>query len=251
MAKRDRIISTLNKYLNTSQFKDYSPIGLQVEGAADVNKIAIGVSLNMSLLELAVEAKAQMVMVHHGMFWENQSRVLKGAHKERIAFLLEHDLSLVAYHLPLDAHRVVGNNAQIIKLLGAHMKEGFGDYKGIKLGFVGAFQKGQPPTKILKRLETLSEDPVYFASRSKTIKRIAVVSGGAGDIFPQAIESGVDMYITGELSEPALALTEETGIGFLALGHYNSEKPGILALGAWTKTRFKVDVEFIDIPNPA
>jgi dinuclear metal center YbgI/SA1388 family protein len=206
----------------------------------------------MALLEEAKKSGAEMVMVHHGMFWKNQSRVLKGNLKERVAFLLNNNLSLVAYHLPLDAHRVVGNNAQIIKILGAHMKEAFGEYKGMQIGFVGMFEKAQPLSRIIDRLKLLCpEGPVIFPGASKKVRRFAVVSGGAGDLYEQAVDAGMDLFITGEVAEPAQALAEESGTGFMALGHYNSEKGGIMALGGWVKTRFKVEVEFIDIPNPA
>ena len=251
MASRDRIIHALDQYLSGSKFKDYAPVGLQVEGAAEVKKIVTGVSLGMALLRGAVKAGAQMVLVHHGMFWKNQSRVLKGPQKNRVAFLLENDLSLVAYHLPLDAHPVVGNNARIIKLLGARKTGGFGDYDGMTIGFTGKFERGATLEAIQNKLKPLTpKKPICFPGRPSKVKRFAGVSGGAGTLFEQAGAAGVDLYITGEPWEPAKALVQETGIGYLALGHYNSEKPGIMALGEWVKRRFKIPVEFLDIPNP-
>lgn len=252
MVKRDTIIAALDKYLKVSLFTDYAPIGLQVQGAPEVMKIVTGVSLNMDFLREAVRSGAQMVLVHHGMFWKDESPVLKGAKKTRVAFLLENDLTLAAYHLPLDAHSVVGNNAQIIKMLGIKAKKPFGEYKGFKLGFTGAFEKPMTIGRILELLKPLSPDgSYYFPGRRNRIRRIAVVSGGAGSLFEQAIEEGVDLYITGSSWEPALALARECGVGFLAIGHHNSEKPGVIALGGWLKGRFKVAVEFVDVPNPA
>jgi dinuclear metal center YbgI/SA1388 family protein len=252
MAHRDKIIAAMDKYLDITRFQDYAPIGLQVEGADKVSKIVTGVSLSMALLEGARESKAQMVLVHHGTFWKNDSPVLRGPQKKRIAFLLNHDISLVAYHLPLDAHPTVGNNAQICKMLGARRLKGFGDYNGNLIGFAGAFDGGKTIHQIMDKLDLLSEEKgIYFPGRSERIRRVGVVSGGAGGMFEQAVREGLDLYVTGEPWEPAQALSRETGVGFLALGHYNSEKPGIMALGAWLKKRFKVGVEFIDIPNPA
>ena len=252
MVQRDTLITALNKYLNTHLFTDYCPIGLQVEGAKTLRKVATGVSLSMELLERTVEIGAQMAIVHHGMFWKNQSPVLQGPLRERIAYLLEHDLSLVGYHLPLDAHRVVGNNAQILKFLGAIMKEAFGEYNGMPIGFVGEFERAKPVTKIMERLRVLSPgEHVFFPGSETKIKRFGVVSGGAGSIYEQAVAAGLDLFITGEPYEPALALARESGTAFLAIGHYNSEKPGVMALGSWLKRKFKIDVQFIDIPNPA
>lgn len=252
---RDRIVAVLDTYLKVTQFKDYAPIGLQVEGAAKVQKVVTGVSFNMALLEAAVAANAQMVLVHHGTFWKGESAVLKGAHKERLRFLLEHDLTLLAYHLPLDAHPVVGNNAQLAKLAGARVQDGFGDYQGVNIGVVGAFERAQSIDNIRQRLRPIAPDtpngPTYFPGRSGRVRRFGVVSGGAGSMFGQAVEAGLDLYITGEAWEPAQALARETGVGFLALGHHNSEKLGVQALGRWLQKRLSVSAVFVDVPNPA
>ena len=252
MAKRDTIISALDKYLKISDYKDYAPKGLQVEGAAAVKKIVTGVSLGMALLRGAKEADAQMVVVHHGMFWRGDSPVLKGHRKKRVAFLLENDMTLLSYHLPLDGHPVVGNNAQIIKMLGARRGAAFGEHGGVKIGFIGEFDRAVPLERIVERSKLLTDDePILVPGDKERIKRIAVLSGGAGSDFEEVIELGADLYITGEPWEPGQALAEEIGVGYLALGHYNSEKPGIMALGGWMRNRFKVPVEFIDIPNRA
>jgi len=252
MADRDRIIRALDTYLNVSRFKDYLPIGLQVEGAAEVKKIVTGVSLNMALLNGAVKAKANMVLVHHGMFWRNESPVLKGHRKRRVAFLLENNLSLLAYHLPLDAHPVVGNNARILKMLGAGGLKSFAEYNGTEIGFTGRLERSLILEKILERLKPLTTGkPLCFPGKNKKVKRVGVVSGDGSSNFEEAVEAGVDLYITGEPYEPAKALARETGMGFMAIGHYNSEKPGVMALGEWVKKRFRIPVEFLDIPNPA
>lgn len=252
MAKRDTLVAAMDKYMNVSDFQDYLPKGLLVEGSDTVKKVITGVSFHMELLEAAVESKSQMVLVHHGTFWKGQSPVLRGTHKQRVAFLLEHDLTLVGYHLPLDAHPVVGNNAQIVKMLGVRNKKPFGMYNGSPIGFIGTFPKAKTMKEIASKLQLLSgDDAIYTVDEAKKIKTVAVVSGGAGDLFEEAIDAGADLYVTGEPWEPAQALARETGVSFMALGHYNSEKPGVMALGQWLKKRFKVGVEFVDVPNSA
>jgi len=249
MVKRDRLIAAMDGYLETERFDDYAPQGLQVEGAEEVKRITTGVSLSLELIRHAAESGSQMLLVHHGLFWKNASPVLKGSHKARVAALLENRLTLAAYHLPLDAHAVVGNAAQIAKMLGARREAGFGKVMGNAIGCVAAFSRAKPLEAIVERLSLLSPEGVVLAPGAAKIRRFAVVSGGMGSAFYEAIEAGVDLFITGEPWEPAPALAEETGVGFLALGHYNSEKPGILALGGWLKKRFQVALEFADIPN--
>ena len=252
MAGRDALIAAMDRYLKVAEFTDYAPIGLQVEGAARVTRVVTGVSMHMELLRAAARRKAQMVLVHHGLFWNHSPCVLKGPMRERAAFLLEHGITLAAYHLPLDAHPVVGNNARILRLLRARRGKPFGEYKGREIGFAGTLERGLTYGEIAARLAPICPGkPLCFPGRAARVKRVAVVSGGAGDLFEQAVEEGFDLYITGEPWEPAQALVRETGTGFMALGHYNSEKPGVQALGAWLGRRFKVAVEFVDVPNPA
>jgi dinuclear metal center YbgI/SA1388 family protein len=252
MASRDRIVSALDSYLAADRFEDYAPVGLQVEGNPKVRKILLGVSACMELFEEALSFGAQMVVVHHGMFWKKESRVLKGPLKGRVRFLLNNDLSLLSYHLPLDCHPVVGNNARIVRLLGAARKKPFGIYGGIAIGFAATFQRPVTVDSVAKKLSSLApESPLVLKGGSRKVKRFGVVSGGAGEIFPQALEAGLDLFITGEPYEPAQALCRETGIHFIALGHHNSEKTGVMALAAWLKRRFKIPARFKDIPNPA
>lgn len=252
MAGRDRIVAALDAYLDAKQFEDHAPIGLQVEGNARVRKIVLGVSACLQLFEKALEASAQMIVVHHGMFWNKESRVLRGPLRERVRFLLDHDLSLLAYHLPLDSHPVVGNNARIVRLLGARSKKPFGIYAGRPIGFSAAFQRPVTVESVAKKLSSLAPGgPLVIAGGPRKVRRIGVVSGGAGDIFPQAVEEGLDLFITGEPYEPAQALCREAGIHFIALGHHNSEKTGVTALAGWLRRRFAIPSVFVDIPNPA
>lgn len=252
MASRDRIIADLDSYLDTGKFHDAAPVGLQVEGASRVSAAVCGVSACLALFEEAVRRGAQMVVVHHGMFWNNESRVLKGPLKERIRFLLENDLSLLAYHLPLDAHPVVGNNARIIKSLGAARGGSFGLYKSMPIGFRGRFRAPVPLKKIEDKLSSrFGAGPLVLRGGPDRIRTIGVVSGGAGSIFHDAVEEGLDLYITGEPYEPAQALCREAGVNFIALGHHNSEKAGVTALARRLTSRFKIRAEFVDISNPA
>ncbi len=252
MVSRDRIVGALDKYLDVARFKDAAPIGLQVEGAPRVGRITLGVSAAMALFEKAVEEGSQMVIVHHGMFWNKETRVLKGPLKERTRFLLDNDLTLLAYHLPLDAHPVVGNNAGIIKRLGAMRREPFGLYEGVAVGFTAEFKRAVPLAAVVKKLSTLAPAaPLVFDGGPAKVKRFGVVSGGGGMLFPQAVEEGLDLYVTGEPSEPAQALSREAGISFVALGHHNSEKLGVAALAKWLEKKFGIPARFADIPNPA
>jgi len=252
MVSRDRIIAALDAYLDADRFEDHAPIGLQVEGDPRVKRIVLGVSACMALFEKARSAGARMIVVHHGMFWKKESRVLKGPLRERVRFLLEHDISLLAYHLPLDSHPVVGNNARIVRLLGARGKKPFGVYAGMPIGFSAAFQRPVTVESVAKKLSSLSPaGSLVIKGGSRKVRRIGVVSGGAGDLFPQAVEEGLDLFITGEPYEPAQALCREAGVHFIALGHHNSEKTGVTALAAWLKRKFALPAVFEDIPNPA
>lgn len=252
MVSRDRIVASLDAYLDVDRYRDYAPIGLQVEGHPVVKRITLGVSACIELFEQAAADGSQMVIVHHGMFWKKESRVLKGSLKRRVRFLLDRDMSLLGYHLPLDAHPVVGNNARIIRILGASRGRAFGVYDGMDIGWVGTFRTPQPLAAVARKLKKLTpSDPMIFAHGPKKIKRFGVVSGGAGGVFVQAVDEGLDLYITGEPYEPAQAICRESGINFMALGHHNSEKTGVEALAGWLRRKFRIPAEFVDIPNPA
>jgi dinuclear metal center YbgI/SA1388 family protein len=252
MASRDRIVAALDAYLDAKSFEYHAPMGLQVEGAPRVQRILLGVSACLELFEKALAARAQMIVVHHGMFWNKESRVLKGPLRERVRFLLDHDLSLLAYHLPLDSHPVVGNNARIVRLLGASGKKPFGVYAGRPIGFSAGFQRPVTVESVAKTLGALVPNgPLVIKGGKSRVKRIGVVSGGAGELFPQAVEEGLDLFVTGEPYEPAQALCRETGVHFMALGHHNSEKTGVTALAAWLRRKFAIPAKFEDIPNPA
>ncbi len=242
---RDKIITYLNDYLSIHDFRDYGPQGLQVEGKENVKKIVTGVSASVQLFEQAADAGADMVIVHHGILWDKESHVLKGGFKKRVKTLLENDVTLLAYHLPLDKHPELGNNAQAAKKLGLENVREFGE--------VGV--KGEISPISIKELEekvrrVFQSEPLVFAFGPQEIEHIGLCSGAAEREISLAIDEGLDAYITGEVSEPTMHLAKEGQIHFIAAGHYATERLGIRALGEHLGEKFKVDVEFIDIVNP-
>lgn len=251
MADLHAITTFLNRYLEADRITDYCPNGLQVEGATEVTRIVTGVSACMALFERAVEEEAQMVLVHHGMFWDGDSKVVKGSLKDRLKFLLANDLSLLGYHLPLDRHPEVGNNARIFALLGLTGREEFGVYKGQAIACMGELPKPEPFDDFLNRVNKLfGEDAFHLPFGPGTVRRIALCSGGAPDLVREAVEKNADVYLTGEASEYVYHLAREEGIHYIGAGHHNTERFGVQALGERLCQEFDVECRFIDIPNP-
>lgn len=236
------IVKDLNKLLQIDLTPEQN--GLQVEGTKEIKKIVFGVSANMALFEQAVKKGAQMLIVHHGLLWGHEQK-LTGVFGARVRFLIKNDLNLVAYHLPLDKHPVLGNNAGLAKMLGLKNLKPFGTYKGLKIGFKGNLPKPKSFENIFKMLggEGLNFGP-------KQIKTVAIVSGGAHDMLEEAIQEHADLYICGSRDEYVQELAREGKINFIAMGHYNSEKLGILALKKYIDKKYKVSTEFVDIKNP-
>lgn len=251
MADRDKIVAFADSYLESANVKDSSQNGLQFEGRAEVKKIAFGVSASFECIKRAAAGGADMLIVHHGLLW-GQSQPFTGPFKRKLAELVNNDLSLCAWHLPLDKHRVVGNNARLLKLLGAGNPRPFGAYHGESIGFSGAFGKPLAMGDIAAALAIkLDAEPLCFRFGREKIRTAGVVSGGAANMFGQAVQAGLDLYITGEVAEGTQEYARETRSNFIAAGHYNTEKPGVMALAAVLEKKFKVKTEFIDIPNPA
>ena len=246
---RDRIINFIDGYLDSKKVKDASLNGLQVEGKAEVKKIVFGVSASLELFRRAAAAGADMIVVHHGLFW-GRSFPVRGPFRKKMETLLDGGITLAAWHLPLDKHPVIGNNAQILKLLGAGSQKPFGTYDGESIGFKGAFARPRPVSEVMKTLRgKLSSDIISANFGPKNIRTVGVVSGGAARMFEQAIEAGLDLYITGEVSEFVQEMARENGANFIAAGHYNTEKAGVWALEKVLRAKFKVKTEFIDVPN--
>lgn len=251
MATRNEIVAFCNEHLDAAGYPDSLPVGLQVPGAAEVAKVASGVSASLELFQRAAAAGAQLLLVHHGLFWDREPRRLGDAEKARLKALFDADLSLVAYHLCLDAHPEVGNNAVLCGLLGLERLEGFGVHGGRTIGFVGSFDPPVPASGLLQRVRSaINLDPLAFMHGPDPVRRVAVISGGAAGDLTAAAEAGADAFVTGEAAEPTMARAAELGMHFVAAGHYATEVFGVRALGDLVAQRFGVGHVFIDIPNP-
>lgn len=242
MIQRDKIIKEINTYLNVALTPEHN--GLQVEGKTEINKIVFGVSATMEFFKAAKAAGADMVMTHHGLIWNNAENIT-GVFGRRVAFLIKNDINLASYHLPLDRHPKLGNNAVLASKMGLKNIKPFGIYHGIDIGFMGDIK----PAKDIEHFCALLNGECVLCGKDK-ISSAAVVSGGAHDMLGQAIEAGVDLFVTGSRDEYVLEQCREAGINFIAMGHYNSEKFGIQALMDYIAKNYKVETEFIDIPNP-
>lgn len=254
---RSLLLQAFDNLLQPARFQDYGPNGLQVEGKAGIARICSGVSASRALIEAAIAAQADAVFVHHGLFWRGQDARVTGWLKQRLQLLLAHDINLFAYHLPLDAHAELGNNAQLGRVLGLTADSRFGAQD---LGFAApaAFASGQAladhVAQALGRAVTLVQ-PVPAADEGgagqRPVRRVAWCTGGAQGYFEAAIEAGADAFITGEISEPQTHLARELGVSFIAAGHHATERYGAPALAAHVAARFGIEHRFIEIDNPA
>lgn len=238
----------LNTELNGGSFQDYAPNGLQVEGRPQVQRIVTGVTACQALLDAAVEQQADAVIVHHGYFWKNEMPVVRGMKRNRLKTLLSHDINLYAYHLPLDAHPTLGNNAQLAQLLG------IGERGQIEpLVPYGEFEPPLSASELQQRLETrLGRTILHCGEHApQFIRRVAWCTGGGQGFIDSAAQFGADAFISGEVSEQTIHIAREMGIHFFAAGHHATERMGIKALGEWLAQQHGFDVRFIDIPNPA
>jgi dinuclear metal center YbgI/SA1388 family protein len=249
MAHRSDLETHLHALLDVARFRDYGPNGLQVEGKPEVRKLVSGVTASLAMINAAVAAGADALLVHHGLFWRGQDGRVTGWMKARLARLLAHDINLYAYHLPLDAHPELGNNAQLGLRLGWRADASFGEQG---LGFIG----DAAATHDLARLGTalsaaLGREALVVPGDGRPLRRIAWCTGGAQGYFEAAIAAGADAYVTGEISEPQAHLARETGVAFLACGHHATERFGAPALGAHLAAEFGLVHQVIDLPNPA
>jgi len=249
MASMDKIVGYLDKQLLVDRFKDYSPNGLQVEGKKEVNKVATGVTASLSVVSQAIESDADLLLVHHGYFWKGEDERITGMKHKRLKLLLAHDLNLLAYHLPLDAHPEYGNNAQLAKKLGivqSGLLSGDADLVG-----VGEFNKSMPEKEVVQLLHSvLLRKPLHIGGGCSHIKKVAWCTGGAQNYFKYAIDEGVDAYISGEVSEQNFHLAKESGVHYFAAGHHATERYGVQALGDLLSDQFNLEHVFIDENNP-
>ena len=246
MAHRDEIVAHADELLDVAAFPDYGPMGLQVVGADEVSKIACGVSASRELFERADAAGAQLVLVHHGLFWERDSRVVDARMKGRLQALFDADLSLVAYHLALDAHPEVGNNALLARELGVEVERPFGG-----IGFGGRLAEPLPAETFVGEIRSrIGQDPLVFPYGPERVERVAIVSGGGASYVAEAAAEGYDLLLTGEAAEPTMHSARELGIHFVAAGHYATERLGVQALAEQLAERFALEWEFLELPNP-
>jgi dinuclear metal center YbgI/SA1388 family protein len=252
MTDLHEIIAAADELLRPADFADLGPNGLQVPGAREVTRIVTGVSAQRELIEAAIERGAQLVLAHHGLFWDFLPTGLSPVMAERLRLLFRHDVSLAGYHLPLDAHPAIGNNALLAERLGCERHEAWGDYKGTPIGRAATFAgDGVPAAELLERVRAVTDrEPVAFAAGPERVRRIAIVSGSAAELLPAAVAEGFDAFLTGEPREHVMADAREAGIHFVAAGHYATETFGIRALGERLADRFGLEHEFVDIPNP-
>jgi dinuclear metal center YbgI/SA1388 family protein len=252
MAKRVEITGFCDELLDVGSFEDYGPNGLQVPGAQEVSRVATGVSANLELLQLAVDSGAELVMTHHGLLWGSEVSPLSVPMAARLRALLCANASLAAYHLPLDAHPEIGNNALLRDALRLEPDERpFGEAKGSAVGVIGRTAEPIDVAELRRRLtEAVGREPLVFDAGPQKISSIGIVTGAGGFALHEAGPLGLDALVTGEPSEPVMGEAREYGIHFLAGGHYDTETFGIRRLGELVAERFSVEHEFIDVPNP-
>ncbi len=240
----------LDVLLQPEKFRDYGPNGLQVEGDRPVRLLVSGVTASRALIEAAIDANADAILVHHGLFWRGQDGRVTGWMRERLRLLLTHGIHLFAYHLPLDAHPELGNNAQLGRILGLQVEGRFGEQN---LGFVGQGSQAWASPQVLADhvASTLGRQVTCVGDMTRPIRRIAWCTGGAQGYFEAAMVAGADAFITGEISEPQAHLARETGVAFLACGHHASERYGAPAVGARVAQDLGLVHRFIEIDNPA
>jgi dinuclear metal center YbgI/SA1388 family protein len=247
-----QVIDELNQLLQPARFRDYCPNGLQVLGRANVSKIATAVSASAELFERAIARQTDLLVVHHGLFWGSTPTPIDARMKHRLKLLFDADMSLAAYHLPLDAHLQVGNNALIGHALGADTLEPFAFHDGESIGFVARFPgEGIDASALFARVtELTARTPLIFNAGPERVRSVAIVSGAGSDHLTDAVTARADAFLTGEPAERVMTESQEAGIHFIAAGHYATETFGVKRLGEHLSERFDVEHVFIDVPNP-
>ena len=247
--KRETLAHYLDELLETARFKDYCPNGLQVEGRAAIGKIVTGVTASQALLDAAIARGADAILVHHGWFWRGEDGRIAGFRRNRLKALLAHDINLYAYHLPLDSHAEFGNNVQLARRMAWVVEGRFGEQD---LGWLGRIDTPMPRGELVRRLSAeLGRAPLVIGDAAdRPLTRIAWCSGGAQSLFEEAVDQGVDVYLSGEVSEQNVHLARESGVTYIAAGHHATERFGVRALAEHLAERFGLHCEFVDIDSP-
>jgi dinuclear metal center YbgI/SA1388 family protein len=246
VAPRDEIIAFADELLDIGSFRDYGPMGMQVVGAGEVTKVVCAVSSSRELFERAAVAGAELVLVHHGLFWDNEPRVVDMRMKGRLRALFDADITLAAYHLALDAHPEIGNNVLLARELGLTVEHAF-----TAIGVGGRFADPPTITELAERVaRAVGREPLVFADGPELIERAAVITGGGARYLAEAAAEGYDVLVTGEAAEPTMMAARELGIHFVAAGHYATERLGVQALAARIGDRFGVPWQFVELENP-
>lgn len=244
------LVEEADRYLNAARISDYCPNGLQVEGRPQVRRIVSGVTASQALIDAAVEAEADVLLVHHGYFWKGENPCITGMKRRRLQTLLANDISLLAYHLPLDVHPEVGNNVQLAAQLGITVEGPLEPGNPRTVGLIGSLAEAMNPHDFARHVQqVLGREPLLVEGR-EMIRRIGWCTGGGQGYIDQAISAGVDLYLTGEASEQTFHSARENGISFIAAGHHATERYGVQALGEYLAKRFATEHLFIDCPNP-
>ncbi len=246
--KREELVNYLEELLQPGRFRDYCPNGLQVEGRPEIVRLVAGVTASQALIEAAVERDADAILVHHGWFWKGEDGRVTGIRRKRLGSLLAADINLLAYHLPLDAHPELGNNAQLALRLGCLSEGRFGEQDIAWLGSLA--EPCDLPALVERVAGVLGRPPLVVAGDGRPVRRIGWCSGGAQGYFEQAIALGVDAYLSGEISEQTVHLARESGVAYLAAGHHATERYGVQALAGHLAQHFGIACEFVDLDNP-
>lgn len=253
MNHRDQIVAACDHQLRASQFKDFTVNGLQIEGRDTIKRVISGVTACQALLDEAVVWQADMVLVHHGYFWKNEPVAITGMKQKRIKTLLDHDINLLAYHLPLDAHPELGNNAELARRMGWKVEGCLDGELGEGLLWSGRLAEALPINNLAQQMASVLQRPplVIEAPGVGRVDRIAWCTGGAQDKISAAYEAGAQAFVSGEISERTTHLAREMGIHYIAAGHHATERYGVQALGEWLASEYGVEHRFVDIDNPA
>ncbi|WP_165677546.1 Nif3-like dinuclear metal center hexameric protein [Metapseudomonas otitidis] len=244
------LVEEADRYLSAARISDYCPNGLQVEGRPQVRRIVSGVTASQALLDAAVDVEADVVLVHHGYFWKGENPCVTGIKQRRLKTLLTHDISLLAYHLPLDVHPEVGNNVQLARQLDITVEGPLDPNDAKVVGLVGSLSEPMAALDFARRVrDVLGREPLLVEG-SRAIQRIGWCTGGGQGYIDTAIAAGVDLYLTGEASEQTFHSARENDVSFIAAGHHATERYGVQALGEYLARRFAIEHLFIDCTNP-